>query len=136
MVYYNTSDLVVDVNATNTQVNSFFDFTNYTEHKEHHWLNDLNITLDNSTYNVTKDTEGPLYFSPENCAKNSSFAIPRVASPYIGVIGKEINQTSVANNTVNYMKAIFKWQDENLNEKWHKDRPRFTFKYFDTEEDL
>jgi len=41
--------------------------------------------------NITESRTSPLNFNPTNCNTTSSWVLPKVASPYIAIVGKDDN---------------------------------------------
>jgi hypothetical protein len=83
----------VDFSTTNSRVEAFFRYDNYTEHAiPNKTLSEMAVDLqvptqtNDSAYNITKDFSGPLYNIPTQCLLQFSFTHPAQTSPLIGYV--------------------------------------------------
>jgi hypothetical protein len=81
------SNGTVDLNATNAKVNGFFNYNNYTYQT-------------GGNYSANLYPYSPFTFNPSNCLQNSSFVLPKVASPYIAIVGQNNSAQTRVNDYI------------------------------------
>lgn len=108
------SDGLLDLDSTQERMANF---------TKYYYYNLPTLTLD-----VETDPSSPLQLNPENCLLNSSFVLPKVAAPYIAIVG-DLTTNGVMNRINNYMVQLQKyWATNSIN--------NLTLVYYDTVADL
>ena len=84
-------------------------------------------------YDLGNDWYGPQFFFPTQCIRQTSFMIPRVASPQIAIIGKQNELNYIEQDISDYFVAFKKIQ--RATPAWLI-VPSYRTKYFDTQQDM
>ena len=79
-----------------------------------------------SEFNAGYDMYGPEFFTPGQCLQITDYSHPKVASPYIGIIG---NETEYTDYLMSYFKYLKKTQHDTLA---FAVTPMYKKKYFPT----
>lgn len=94
---FNT-DGTPDFTATNAAVQPFLKYDDYPIYDPR---NETYVDYDSQTNSTANFS--PLYLSPINCWRASSFVLPKVNAPIIGVIGTDGEYSAVSDKVQTYL---------------------------------